>query len=506
MIENAISVHEFSPDALVALVCGDGPSRGDPVPDQVTYLARYCKRLGVQTLVREKRYMDRHYVDEYAFYYSRMLTPPPSAVERIHLFAKSFSEQAFAELLERSLRSAEERRRVEEELMASPGTVGERRGYLGYLSVRPIPSVPIGRTIVARLKDEQQPRNIWALNSHAVHLGSLHLHVEGLAFQQQDAAVGACATAALWSALVRIARQDGMRAPTPAEISEAATRAARSPVRPMLSASTGLTVQQLCEATRAFGFAPEVFSPRTRPEAFVAALHTYLLSGMPVVLALRGGGVGHAVTAVGFQMTGSEHPRLQGSVPVRSAEMTKLYVHDDRLGPYARANIEPFAHPELGEGLVFEIEWEGRTQRWVLDTAIAAVYPKLRLTVRSLVTLAELVGAAVEDVVGADSALRLRVDFRYERAGDYLARLSGRVRDPRTGADFVRRVALSRWCAIMRWWLGPSELVEFVYDTTDVVRRAAIQNRELLRAVVCLSPTFDREAAMLAEAFDVLAA
>jgi len=506
MLENVVTVHEFSPEAFIDLVCGDALLRGDPVPDQVTYLARYADMLQVQTLVREKHYMDRHYVDEYAFYYSRMLSPPTNAVERIHLFAKKFSDDTFTDLLEKSLRSAEDRRAVEEDLMASPDSPHERRGYLGYVSVRPLPSVPIGRTIVARLKDELLPRDIWAVNSHAVHLTNLRLHVEGLAFQQQDAAVGACATAALWSALVRIARLDGMRAPTPAEISEAATRSARSPVRPVLSASTGLTVQQLCEATRAFGFSPEVFSARTRPEAFVAALHTYLLSGMPVVLALRGGGVGHAVTAVGFQLTGSEHPKLQSSVPVRSAAMTKLYVHDDRLGPYAVAYIEPFAHPELGEGLVFEIEWEGRTQRWVLDTAIAPVYPKLRLSVRSLVALAEFVGGAVEDVVGADRAPRLRVDFRYERAGEYLSRLSGRVRDPHAATDFLRRVALSRWCAIMRWGIGPDDFVEFVYETTDVVRRAAVQNRELLRAVVCLSPAFQQEVSILAEAFNVLAA
>ena len=387
------------------LVCGDALSRGDPIPDQVTYLARYCKRLGAQTIVREQHYMDRHYVDEYAFYYSRMLSPPTNAVERIHFFAKKFSDGEFTELLERSLRSPKDRRAVEDDLMGSLEDPKEHRGYLGYVSVRPLPAVPIGRTILARLKDGNgQPRHIWATNSHAIHLANLRLQVDGLPFQQQDAAVGACATAALWSALVRTARLDGMRAPTPAEISEAATRAVRPPVRPVLSASTGLTVQQLCESTRAFGFTPEVISARSRPEALVAALHTYLSSGMPVVLALRGGGVGHAVTAVGFQMAASEHPKLQGSVPVRSAAMTKLYVHDDRLGPYARAYIEPFAHHDLGEGLIFEIEWEGNTQRWILDTAIAPVYPKLRLPVRSLVTLAEFVGAAIEDVVGAARA------------------------------------------------------------------------------------------------------
>jgi hypothetical protein len=263
-------------------------------------------------------------------------------------------------------------------------------------------------------------------------------------------------------------------------------------------------VQQLCEAIRAFGFTPEVISARGRPEVFVASLHTYLLSGMPVVLALRGSGIGHAVTAVGFQMAASEHPRLMASVPVRSARMMKLYVHDDRLGPYARAFIEPFSHRAVGEGLRFEIEFEDKgSEQWLLDTAIAPVYPKLRLPVRSLVSLAELVGAAVEEMVGARRAGLLRVDFRYERAGEYLSHLSGRVGSRASAAGFVRRVALSRWCAIMRWYLGDDELLELVYDTTDIVRQVVIQNRELLRAIVCLSPRLRARVARLAAALAV---
>ena len=371
MATNAITVSPYTQDVFIQLVCPGALNAGDTIPDQVRYLARYCECLGAQTIVREQHYMDRHYVDEYAFYYSRMLSPPTNAVARIHLFAGQFSEEQFSAMLERSLQSTADRETVERQLMGQEASDAQG-GYLGYVSVRPVPSVPIGRTIVARLPNGTgQARHIWTTNPHTVHLANLRLSVEGLAFQQQDAAVGACATAALWSSLVRIARHDGMRAPTPAEISEAATRVARPPVRPMLSASTGLTVQQLCEATRTFGFTPEIISARGRPEIFVAALHTYLLSGIPVVLALRGGGIGHAVTAVGFQMSDSEHQALQASVPVTSAGMTKLYVHDDRLGPYARARIEPFSYRaqegDLVEGLIIEIGSIRLSPRYRLD-------------------------------------------------------------------------------------------------------------------------------------------
>jgi hypothetical protein len=300
-----------------------------------------------------------------------------------------------------------------------------------------------------------------------------------------------------------------MRAPTPAEISDAALRSPRSIGRPILPANTGLTVQQLCDATRTFGFTPEVISAFTRPEVFVATLHTYLLSGIPVVLALRGGGIGHAVTAAGFQMASTEHPALQASVPVRSSRLTKLYVHDDRLGPYARAFVEPFSHRNEGEGLdfeglAFEIEFDGSgAERWIIDAAIAPVYPKLRLPVASLIALAEFMASLVETMVGEKKAPLLRVDFRYERAGDYLTRLAGRVALPTAAARFVREVALSRWCALVRWYIGDEELVEFVYDTTDVVRDVRVQARELLRGVVCLSEPYGASVSTIGSALRV---
>jgi hypothetical protein len=505
MLCNDIGVHGFSEENLLESIRAAANAEHDSA--QAEYLARYCTSLGVRTIVCESHYMDRHYVDEFALYYCRMLLPPRNAVARLHFFALEFTQEQFDSWLEGSFESAEVREDVQNSMSSAPNRAGD--GYLGFCSIRPIASVPIGRTIVATLpKQSGIAREIWATTRSTVHLANLVFHVDGLAFQQQDAAVGACATAALWSALAKTARQDGIRAPTPAEISDAATHACRSSVHPLLSVSKGLTTQQLCDATKVFGFTPERISGRTHPEFLVTAVHTYLLSGMPVVLLLLGNGEGHAVTAAGFQLSSSEHPKLLGSVPVRSARMTKLYVHDDQLGPYARAFIEPFALNDpstevLLEGLTITVEWNGVTEQWVIDSAIAPVYPKLRLHVQSLVTLADYIGAAVERLVGPETAAMLRVDFRYERSGDYLSKLAGRVFDPRDAASLVRRVVLSRWCAIVRWYISDSELVEFVFDTTDVVRNAAAQVGALLRAIVSVSPEFRRETAILAESFDV---
>ena len=46
MPDNEITVHKFSPNAFIKLVCRDALSRGDPVPNQVAYLSGYCEQLG----------------------------------------------------------------------------------------------------------------------------------------------------------------------------------------------------------------------------------------------------------------------------------------------------------------------------------------------------------------------------------------------------------------------------------------------------------------------------
>jgi hypothetical protein len=491
---NGVTVEAFESDRFKKALL-QAASPGSPTPsDQVEYLAKYCLELGARSVVKERHYIDRHYIDEYAFYYSRTLAPPANSVSRFHVFSCELDDQELLAQMEAALASNEAREVIQEKLCES---------YLGFISIRPIPSVPVGRTVLRRIKDEPgKPRDIWATSLHDVHLANLTLRIDGLAFQQQDVAVGACATAALWSALSRVARFDGMRAPTPAEVSEAAARHVLANGR-SIPASAGLTIEQLSEASRSCGFAPEVFRVSEYPELFMVAVHSYLLSGIPVVLGLGSHGGGHAVTAVGFQAIGAPHPVLQTSIPVRSARIKKLYVHDDRLGPYARSFPKPLPVSMVdGEILPPALGFEIESETWLINSALVPVYPKLRLGVKSLITLGELTGDLVETVVGQPNAFDLSVEFLYKRSGEYLRDLSGRVRSEGSGR-FLSTVMLSRWCGIVRWWLKEQQLVEFIYDTTDILRRYEVHGGGLLRGIVNISPAYSEPFEAVAQHFGV---
>src|SRR5689334_4609832 len=116
MPDNSITVYPYSADKLHELMSASSVMRGEELPQQVEYLGRYCEQLGVKTLVRESHYVDRHYVDEYALYYSRMLSPPGNSVERIHFFGWEFNEQKLMSLFEKSFGSTSEREAAEKEL------------------------------------------------------------------------------------------------------------------------------------------------------------------------------------------------------------------------------------------------------------------------------------------------------------------------------------------------------------------------------------------------------
>ena len=220
-----------------------------------------------------------------------------------------------------------------------------KRDISGFSVIRPLPTAAVGRTVLkpyTTTKNRFYPPTVL----YRIHLLGLELGVRGVAFQQQDRAVAACATTAVWSALQRVCRNEGVRAPTTSEITSEAVRHHLPEGRPF--PSEGLRTEQMSDALRAFQFPPEHCQVASSPRYFMMQLHAYLRSGIPVILGIETGGEGHAVTAVGFR----HDARLKDSVDIpvgdrsvslrlRNLTYRQIYVHDDRLGPYARATLQP---------------------------------------------------------------------------------------------------------------------------------------------------------------------
>src|SRR5271166_6978671 len=135
-----------------------------------------------------------------------------------------------------------------------------KNDYLGFVVVRPLPQTVIGRSVLRTYDEDNGQRRHFPVNPvnqrYRVNLFGLRLHVDGLAYQEQDTVLAACATVSLWSAFHRTGALLGTAIPTPAVITQAATQAVHSVHygRPILQ--HGLRVEEMCAAIRHNGLEP----------------------------------------------------------------------------------------------------------------------------------------------------------------------------------------------------------------------------------------------------------
>ena len=467
--KNDVTCCAFSKEAFFEQVRRGSRAREGSQPNQQTrFLANHLEQQGAQTLIIEDYYIDRHFMEEFSLYYARCFTPLQHHCKRIHVFGKVIDDASVTELMESAASG---------QVTAVTQTLQE--SYLGYVVVRPLPSVPVGRTILSHPKDNPD-RVFEAVSTSRVHFLGFELSVRGLAFQQQDLAVAACATTAVWSALQRACRTDGARQPTPPAITQAAVRHFIPQGRPF--PSSGLTTEQVCEAFRYFEYAPEIFQVGFSPLDFLCTLNVYLRSGIPVVMALQEEEDGHAVTVIGYRRTDPKEVTVGARrISVYNLGYDKVYMHDDRLGPYARATIRlpQLAGNTLGapqvedperDRLELEIPWpDGGIERRTIKLGLVPLYQKLRTSASELLESAGFLLPLVEDGF-SEPGNKLGIELFFDRSGTYLKSLYDSNLNPERLAQLQRRVSLSRYVGVVRCYVNDQKVIDVIWDTTDRLR------------------------------------
>ena len=227
------------------------------------------------------------------------------------------------------------------------------------------------------------------------------------------------------------------------------------------------------DALRAFQFPPEIIHVADSPRQFMLQMHAYLRSGIPVVLFLDTEKDAHAVTAVGYATDSTlvETHEVKSTlvadsrVPVtlRNLQYREIFVHDDRMGPYARADL----HPQPGNGafevvapeaapedeaeepvyLPLVLGWpKGKVEHTSVRLGIVPLYPKLRTCAEELLHSALRFAPFLEMIVSGTD-LRLGLEVYFDRAGTYQRSLYGRCEQtsaPGGAADDPRTQPLRR--------------------------------------------------------------
>lgn len=313
---------------------------------QVRYARCYLEDLGVRTVVEEPYYFDKDYLDEFASFYATSARGYRNACRRVHLFdaPRETVRTCFATALAGD----------ESALSAL------QRAYCGFMVVRPLTDSPLGRTVLKWYPDRPGPARVTdPSREYVCNVVGLRLTVRGLAWEQQDTGVGACATVALWTLCQSSGLSDGRRLPTTAQI----TRLARDnwPGGALaFPATDGLGIEQIAHATRALGYRPAVLAgdqPAQGPqeptyftrERFSATCAAFLRSGYPVLIGARvikpNGDLGglHAVCCVGMRPSDARTEVPGGRIRPEDDHVTHLYVHDDNMGPNVRFRVDSIA-------------------------------------------------------------------------------------------------------------------------------------------------------------------
>lgn len=454
----------FSREALQTEICRASFAVEGTEPTQIRYIGSYLSHLEIKarTILIEAPYVDRHYLEEYANYYATTLRPPPPKATRLHFFRNDLTDEVFTELI----------------FQAADGNFAEvckdlSDHYIGFAVIRPLPDAPVGRTVLATFQAHDR---CYTLPPHPyrVHLCGLKLSVCGVPFQQQEQAVGACATTAVWSALAQVMRHDGGRAPTPFAVTEAATRNWLSDR--IFPAASGLKNEQILEAIRQFGYAPLFFEPGLKTDLFVLAVKCYLRSGIPVVLRIQydRDDETHAVTLVGFREDESfitYRMKDDLSYSLNSRDLCRLYIHDDRLGPYARAEWrvceKGFIRLKFNPG---EAGYEEFCHEATVEAAMVPLYPKIRLSAQDLVAFAGELLPMFRMIVGPDSRDHLNIDLRFCLAGDCLELLYKSHIPASRFAAFAQQAVLSRYVGLITYYVADQVVAYIICDSTDMHR------------------------------------
>lgn len=231
------------------------------------------------------------------------------------------------------------------------------RAFIGSIVKRPIPGMEIGRTLI-------DPRYLFGnVQSHQIRttkyaetMYGIRLHVYAFPYTMQDGETMTCAeTTILNIADYFSARYQTYHAVYPDDVSALSLSNSYERNIP----SRGLSYRNISRILKEIGFFPRLYAAKFTKERFLAILHSYIISGIPVAMGIDKGvvsDVGHSVVAIGVErdFCNSECfsldevfvecvPNLEAKslsyIALIGGRENKYILMDDGKSPYVHAQI-----------------------------------------------------------------------------------------------------------------------------------------------------------------------
>ena len=475
-----IEFHPLNRGELTGLLKIKEPILGRGSFKQLNYINRYVQHpdLGCKSVAIEHHYIDRDYMEDHGLFYSKSLRSYDNFCQRAHFFSLPASEVKgkVTELVRKG------RTGNRADFLAECESFS-RKYYLGFSVIKPLPGCPVGRTVLKTLGQhaaEGKLRRFSCTKLYKAHFAGIPLTVRGLAFQQQDAGVSACATTALWCALQKTRDLEDIGNSTPARITTLAGQFDLPFGRPI--PSEGLSIGQMCVAVQALGVSPNLY----RAVDFLTGrdlVFSSAKSGIASVLIVRGAkeeDCYHAITVVGLKLSPSQVPeQMAHGVATPAGGVLSFYVHDDRRGPYLRADVLQRVD-ELGLDVHFRADESAPEEldQWTLSHILIPMHAKVRLSFTALRDLAldsliPVIQAHRKAHLGDPDPSAASFDNRICLSQEYIEDLLFDRRDAVTDAqlDLLRlTIPYSRYVGVIQFSAPPVQPIDVVLDTTSTLR------------------------------------
>jgi hypothetical protein len=392
-------VHPYSLQELIRLTAelsGRNTAAEIAAKAHPTYLDGYFRHLNVETIVVEKQYIDRDYLEDFSAYYVKCFEQYDRFCSRLHFFSKKISKETLRKIL------------------LSPARYKELQdSYCGFIVIKPLPKTVFGRTCLKTYSNEKG-RCFPVARTFRAHLFGIPLDIPGtLPFQEQDNIVAACATSALWSVLQATAREFHHPLMTPIDITRAAIYLLPAANR-MIPNREGLSTTMMAEAIRSVGLEPVLLdAPHNDDRTLKAGLYAYLHARIPIIMGIhlhdkKTGKLtdAHAIAITGFKLSDEPATPSPSGLRLRSSRIEKIYAHDDQVGPFARMEFDGKTIRGTGKRLnslstSYGQDQNGRSNyRAVPQLLLVPVYHKIRIHFDQFVEI-------VADIHGFLSSIKL---------------------------------------------------------------------------------------------------
>ncbi|WP_088341709.1 hypothetical protein [Robiginitalea sediminis] len=406
----------------------------------------------------EYPYVDKVYRDSFYNYYSSKHFTYQRDCIRVSLFSEEITHEEF---LDSSKHSALDNK------------------FLGYFVIRPTINSLFGRSIISPAAFEINHFHICLCRTDSLIYG-VKLSVEGFPHSSQDGETIKCAETTIWALMEYFGNKYAEYKPAlPAKIHSALERFSYQRQLP----SNGLTMDQISFALKEFGFGTSIYSKGAYGDQIYNIIDSYVESGIPVIVGLQSGHIGHVIIAVGKKVDDKvDWTRVNKStiqIKGKSIEYfettnieAKYVVQDDNHAPYRLINLsEPGEHYDEPECRSFEI-----------DSIVVPLYPKIYL--ESVVAKQLVLNIVQDSIVGYEFKEGFVFRFFLASSRSFKAHIA---RLEKMQPVLKNSILLCKMPKFI--WVGefyPKESVEIHNDIADgiVVLDATEANQESIDALI----------------------